>query len=166
MRRAQLEEVLLYKHENLIGRFCDDHGVSQEDAFEIFTETLKWLWLCAHQTNEYLEKRTPIVAVPLLSEVFAVDLMWHQFILFTKDYADFCQDQFGFFIHHVPQTRADKKRWEEDLRKDPVAARRRREEQVRSSCELIYDLLGPQTLSKWMEEVPEKYAHLAPQHKS
>jgi uncharacterized low-complexity protein len=33
-----------------------------------------------------------------------VDEVWHAFILFTREYAAFCQDVFGEFIHHVPRT--------------------------------------------------------------
>jgi len=33
-----------------------------------------------------------------------VDDVWHAFILFTREYAAFCQDAFGTFIHHVPRT--------------------------------------------------------------
>ena len=33
-----------------------------------------------------------------------VDSVWHEFILFTREYADFCQAAFGAFIHHVPRT--------------------------------------------------------------
>ncbi len=32
----------------------------------------------------------------------AVDTAWHQFILFTRDYEDFCQNAFGRFLHHTP----------------------------------------------------------------
>jgi len=31
-----------------------------------------------------------------------VDEAWHQFILFTKQYSDFCQRFFGRFLHHSP----------------------------------------------------------------
>lgn len=31
-----------------------------------------------------------------------VDLVWHEFILFTRLYGEFCHDQFGKFIHHNP----------------------------------------------------------------
>lgn len=31
-----------------------------------------------------------------------VDEVWHTFILFTKDYASFCEQAFGFFLHHQP----------------------------------------------------------------
>jgi hypothetical protein len=33
-----------------------------------------------------------------------VDEVWHAFILFTREYAAFCQEAFGTFIHHVPRT--------------------------------------------------------------
>jgi len=32
----------------------------------------------------------------------AVDTAWHEFILLTKNYADFCDRAFGTFLHHVP----------------------------------------------------------------
>jgi hypothetical protein len=32
----------------------------------------------------------------------AVDELWHQFILYTKAYADFCNKAFGRFMHHTP----------------------------------------------------------------
>ena len=36
-----------------------------------------------------------------------VDEVWHDFILFTREYAGFCQAAFGEFIHHVPRTSRD-----------------------------------------------------------
>lgn len=33
-----------------------------------------------------------------------VDEVWHQFILFTRLYGRFCDDVFGYFIHHLPDT--------------------------------------------------------------
>jgi len=33
-----------------------------------------------------------------------VDEVWHTFILFTREYAAFCREAFGEFIHHVPRT--------------------------------------------------------------
>jgi hypothetical protein len=32
----------------------------------------------------------------------AADELWHQFILYTKAYADFCNKAFGRFMHHTP----------------------------------------------------------------
>lgn len=32
----------------------------------------------------------------------AVDMAWHEFILFTRSYEGFCQKAFGYFLHHTP----------------------------------------------------------------
>ena len=32
----------------------------------------------------------------------SVDVVWHQHILFTQEYAQFCQRHLGAFLHHVP----------------------------------------------------------------
>lgn len=32
----------------------------------------------------------------------AVDVAWHEFILFTRSYESFCQKAFGHFLHHTP----------------------------------------------------------------
>ncbi|MCX7146367.1 MAG: hypothetical protein NT042_09225, partial [Sulfuritalea sp.] len=32
----------------------------------------------------------------------AVDDLWHEFILYTKAYDDFCKHAFGRFLHHTP----------------------------------------------------------------
>lgn len=42
--------------------------------------------------------RREMVAMP--SQV--VDVAWHEFILFTKEYAQFCSKALGHFLHHTP----------------------------------------------------------------
>jgi hypothetical protein len=34
---------------------------------------------------------------------FKVDLAWHEFILYTHDYVEFCDKLVGRYIHHTPQ---------------------------------------------------------------
>lgn len=46
----------------------------------------------------YLNGRKRPVAMP--SQV--VDDLWHEFILYTRDYAKFCGTAFGTFLHHTP----------------------------------------------------------------
>ncbi|MTV32308.1 hypothetical protein GJ654_15065 [Rhodoblastus acidophilus] len=46
----------------------------------------------------YLSGGRAYVAMP--SQV--VDDLWHEFILFTRAYQDFCQKAFGGFLHHTP----------------------------------------------------------------
>lgn len=33
-----------------------------------------------------------------------VDEVWHQFILFTPQYHEFCEQMLGRYLHHVPET--------------------------------------------------------------
>lgn len=37
-----------------------------------------------------------------------VDNLWHSFILFTHEYAHFCNKFMGNFIHHIPETDTNK----------------------------------------------------------
>ncbi|MFM9968438.1 MAG: glycine-rich domain-containing protein [Burkholderiales bacterium] len=46
----------------------------------------------------YLKSGRKFVAMP--SQV--VDELWHEFILYTKNYDDFCRNAFGRFMHHTP----------------------------------------------------------------
>ncbi|WP_342786821.1 hypothetical protein [Streptomyces qinzhouensis] len=34
-----------------------------------------------------------------------VDPGWHAFMLHTQEYADWCQERFGFFVHHAPNSK-------------------------------------------------------------
>lgn len=53
---------------------------------------------------------------PMLSN--KVDTLWHQFILCTKDYLNFCYKYFGKFIHHTPKSNVPisglEKKWYKD----------------------------------------------------
>lgn len=46
----------------------------------------------------YLKSGRRFVSMPSQ----AVDDLWHEFILYTKNYEDFCQKAFGGFFHHTP----------------------------------------------------------------
>jgi hypothetical protein len=155
-----LDAVLAYQNDEVVYRFVEDFKVSPSEAEEIFTETKRWLWLCAFQVQEHAAGRAGFVEVPLFSEAFAVDMMWHTFLLFTSDYSDFCQKYFGFFIHHIPQTRAEKLSWQEQLKENAELAIARRKEKLQTAYELIYDTLGEDVLLRWCEEFPAKFASL------
>lgn len=63
--------------------------LNELDAKLLLTETLKFLYLIA----KYKQSLSPSIIV---------DLTWHEFILYTRLYHDFCMDKFGRFIHHTP----------------------------------------------------------------
>jgi hypothetical protein len=74
----------------LVGRIVRDEGVELGLAERIMTQALGFLQACAANPGAGL--------VP--SEL--VDIGWHTFILYTREYADFCERVAGRFIHHRP----------------------------------------------------------------
>ncbi len=65
----------------------------------LLTELIKYLII----TNESNKTTSPS---------YLVDLAWHEFILFTKYYNIFCTENFGQFIHHTPDSKANKTSYE------------------------------------------------------
>lgn len=86
-----INKILKYEHPALVEKLQQKLGISNEEALELFNDTKRFLFLCGIN-NE--------VFVPTGS----IDEGWHHFILYTKDYVDFCQENFGRFIHHKPDS--------------------------------------------------------------
>ena len=58
----------------------------------------------------YLKSGKQYVSMP--SQV--VDDLWHEFILYTRNYAQFCRRAFGGFLHHTPAAALGGKRQSND----------------------------------------------------
>jgi hypothetical protein len=153
---APLEEVLSYQNPDVVARFAVDYGVAVAQAEEIFTELKRWLWLCAERKRE-LEAGADFFVVPLFNEAYAIDLMWHTFLLFTEDYAAFCARYFGFFVHHRPRPESEREAWLAKVAADPEGARAERRASLRRVYEYLYERLGPAILKKWCEEFPRRF---------
>jgi len=82
-------EILKFCHPKVVERHAVDHNVAEEVALRRF-EGLKQFMAVAALTPGRK------VASP------AVDAMWHSFLLYTKDYREFCQEYLGRFIEHEP----------------------------------------------------------------
>ena len=141
---VELNDVLNYKNENVIYRFTKIYAITEEEANDIFCETLKWLWLSQKVNYPFFVD----------DSISIIDEMWHNFILFTKDYNDFCKKYFGKYIHHQPTTKEDAQIWKNDWNKQLKDFEKKLEEQYG----IIYDTLGSATLEKWYSEYAEKYS--------
>jgi len=73
----------------LSARIVIDHGMDYPAAERIMDQALAYLGACAVSTQP-------------LSPSATVDIGWHTFILYTKDYREFCERVAGRFIDHVP----------------------------------------------------------------
>lgn len=82
-------EILAYHHDRLLDRYSMDHGVSLEESQRCFNALKEFLIVCAVMPGYKVTSDQ-------------IDGMWHTFLLFTKDYKTFCEDNLGMFINHEP----------------------------------------------------------------
>jgi hypothetical protein len=73
-----------------VDRIAAEESTTREFAERIMEQALAFLCACAGNLSDAL---TPSATV---------DIGWHTFILYTKEYAEFCRRIAGRFIHHVP----------------------------------------------------------------
>lgn len=86
-----------FQHNHLYLKCLSDDVVFDKDNFEhLFVELKKFFYLSSKSK----------LALPMTS--IEVDNIWHQFILFTRDYFDFCEHIFGRYLHHSPNVKSDK----------------------------------------------------------
>lgn len=78
-------------------------GRSKESYRVVLTGFIQYLQLV---------RKSPNNEVLMFSK--SVDFVWHQFILSTREYAEFCNEYFGKFLHHVPSPTSNKD-WSGDL---------------------------------------------------
>jgi hypothetical protein len=134
---TSLRDVLAYRHRGVLRRYCKEHNASEQEAEEVFQQTLKWLYLCYRASIG-----TDGFACTISPDLEKIDWMWHTFLLFTLDYADFCTRYFGLFIHHVPTEEEDEVVVEEETLRTVLARQ----------YGLVYDVLGEETLTAWYDE--------------
>lgn len=65
--------------------------ISHKNNLKVFDALRDYFYICSQAQGK-------MVAMP--SE--AVDIAWHEFLLFTKEYQTFCNRGIGRFLHHTP----------------------------------------------------------------
>jgi hypothetical protein len=142
-----LDEALEYQNEEIIYRFLKIYDMSFVEANDIFLQTKKWLWLLAmaHQ-DENMKNKVPRLAID--RSLLFIDEMWHNFILFTQEYGEYCISKFGIYIHHKPILKG--KVQEAQTLSNLV-------DHCRNQYSYIYDVLGSETLELWYGTMCDKY---------
>ncbi|MEV6899773.1 hypothetical protein [Amycolatopsis sp. NPDC051372] len=79
----------------LVRRVVAEDHLDQRLAERTVDQALAYLGACAGNSGG------------LLAPSEQVDLGWHAFLLYTRDYALFCDQVAGRFIHHVPTEPGD-----------------------------------------------------------
>jgi hypothetical protein len=75
----------------LLERLNDKWPHLTEDQRLLVGKGLRQFFLAHAQSGRFVSMPSQVV-----------DELWHQFILYTKAYADFCNKAFGHFMHHTP----------------------------------------------------------------
>ncbi len=89
-RNEVIQSVLDYPMDDVVESYARRAHISVRVAKEQERELKRYLALCIlHPDREY-------------GMAGVVDEAWHHFILCTRDYAAFCLEVAGRFIHHVP----------------------------------------------------------------
>jgi hypothetical protein len=136
-----LDSILQYKNQGVINRFKMNFPAKADKSDELFVGVIKYLWLSKKHELERAkapdDQAVNFVFV-MHEEMRDIDEMWHCFILYTKDYFDFCSTYFGTYMHHVPNV-------VEDMPQSPVEF----ESDLNKYLAYVYDHLGEETLQQW-----------------
>jgi len=93
-RRPEIESII--RHYSfpfgLRKKVAERLGITDKESIERVLLGLKeYFALC-------LDGRDMVLGMPSK----AVDIAWHEFILYTRDYSYFCQRVYGHYLHHMP----------------------------------------------------------------
>lgn len=138
---CNLYQALGYSHDGVVQRFRRSWELSPTAADEVFGDMIRFLWI-----NATLLHAGEGVLVSITQPITVIDEMWHTFLLFTRDYAVFCDEYLGRFIHHIPAG------------DEPELSHERMRAQLEREYALVYKHLGLEALVRWYERYPESYS--------
>ncbi|MEU9716002.1 hypothetical protein [Streptomyces sp. NPDC047976] len=77
-----------------LAAFCaDEYGYERSTADHVMDQAIAFVYVLGSEKAYDLAPSQQ------------VDPGWHTFMLHTQEYADWCQAQFGFFVHHAPNSK-------------------------------------------------------------
>jgi len=88
--QEKVDRAMRWQMDHVINDICLSHGLEADYARKVERELKRYLVL-----RSILQDRDHGVSTP-------VDELWHKFLTYTRDYADFCWSIGGGFIHHDP----------------------------------------------------------------
>jgi hypothetical protein len=139
-----LEEVMSYRHPAVVRRFQRDFPEKADRAEVLFQDLVLFFW----SSKKHARDRAQAPENPALNFVYImdeemrdIDQMWHVFLLYTKDYMDFCLKYFGEYLHHLPDIVPTFEKGSFDF-----------ESNLAKFLNYIYDELGEAVVRRWFPE--------------
>lgn len=144
-----LEEVLAYRNDYVVQTFRQHfpkYNLTDEQAKTLFDDLKRYLWLTAVTDAKKAanpEEKFPDISIS--ESMIIIDEIWHEFILVTEHYYNFCQEYFGKYIHHPPPM----PRWEENIQSKSEYDCY--EIFVNELLNEVYDYLGEEVTFRWFD---------------
>jgi len=98
-KQESITAIMQYQMPHVLTRCKKDYKYSDEDVVILEQEFKRFMALSLYESSDGL-------GTGMFSS--DVDNLWHSFLLFTKEYADFCHEHIGHFVHHVPELDEEK----------------------------------------------------------
>jgi hypothetical protein len=148
MRLPPLDQLLKYKNPAVLKLYVQNYPNNKLSADQAFEHVLKYLWLSKKHAielaaNQHNDEFPSQCFMP--RSMREIDEMWHEFILFTQAYNDFCEQYFGEYMHHLPNIFDNMPR-----PRDVV------EREIEKLLPYIYDNLGEETMCVWFADYLDK----------
>lgn len=140
-----------YRNDGVVKKFRDKWSVSEQAASDIFEETKKFLFLADHAQRR-------CITFEIDESVLIIDKMWHTFILFTKEYSEFCDAFFGRMLHHIPFCRAHLIEKIRDLSSHGISLSEYKRIRLQQQIDIIHETFGIETVRKWYVEFGNSYS--------
>ena len=147
-----LQSVMEYQNKYVLHRFQQMTSLSKSEAETIFEDTKRYLWLNAKMA-ELRQSGNDVPDIYISKSMVILDEMWHAFVLNTRDYIAFCENYFGKFIHHPPES----PKYFENLKK--LGEEKTDEILLDEMIACVYDNLGEDVAVRWFDTY-RKYSHL------
>ncbi len=136
-----LSETQSFRNESVINRFKTEYPEMAFEAEYVFKDLMSFFWGTQKHYHDKLsnpdDKNFDFIFI-MDEEMKKIDLIWHLFLLYTREYQDFCQEYFGEFIHHQP-----------DIAPGLPKEQSFYEQNLTRFLNYGIDTLGEETISRW-----------------
>ena len=169
MRLPDLKALELHDGSEVILKYARDYGITESESRLIFKETIKMLWLMAKhelETEKGVSSSVP-EAFNVHKPMMPLDNMWHEFILFTREYHEFCHEHFGCYLHHVPCSEREFRAFQQRALEQKEEFIQRERASIGVFVRYVQENLGSETLVTWFKELPkisETSSKVLPRH--
>jgi hypothetical protein len=153
---SPLASVLDFKHEALVLKFARKNNLSIVSSEELFNQMLKWLWFLANRGKGDAQPR----GFPTFPAQAPLDIYWHEFILDTRAYLDFCSAHLGGFLHHCPTPEGLEGASHELFSTIPQKQYEINQKIMRSAMREVKATMGLETMLLWYVQLHKKYPNL------